>query len=706
MRSVFTLTIFLGSSLLFFVQPMAAKMILPSFGGSPAVWTTSMLFFQALLLLGYWLAHKVGGWGFRRATALLFAAGLIASVLVTRYHIAKSPTGIPILDVVAVLAMLVGAPFLVLSMCSPTIQGLFATTADSRANNPYFLYSAGNVGSFLALIAYPFIVEPRLTLRAQFQFFLAGLVALAALVLIVSAFVPRDLSIEKVVVKSKISGKQRLRWVALAAVPSSLMLGVTAFATTNVAPVPLFWVAPLGLYLLTFVVAFSRGNTIPSGFWARILPMAIAPLALVMILESSEPIGVILAIHGIAFIVAALMCHTRLSETKPAAESLTEFYFWLAVGGALGGFFNAVVAPLVFSTIAEYPIAVVAACLLRPQLSAKAWRLDLVAGLAVLVATAGAVTAARAYGMDPSPARTGLVIGIPIIICFLFSSRTLRFALAIGAVFLATRLAHVGTDDTILLADRSFFGVHRVLASNDNRFHSLTHGITVHGIQDLQHPSEPLAYYTRRGPVGEVFSRYRFSRVGLVGLGVGTCAAYGVPGESMTFFEIDPVVIRIAKNPRLFTFLQDCKATVNIVEGDARLKLQDRPDGEFELLVLDAFSSDAIPMHLLTLEAFRLYLQKTTDEGIIALHISNRVLDLEPVIARVAERLGITALALESAPNQREYDEGMRPSVWMVLVRKREDASQLVGWRPAEPLPTTPLWTDDYSNILSAYSTD
>lgn len=706
MRFLFIVTIFLGSGLLFLVQPMAAKMILPRFGGSPAVWTTSMLLFQALLLAGYWLAHRIGRFGFIKITAIALASSLALAFGVSRYRVADYATGFTVVDVLVVLSVLVGLPFLVLSMCSPTIQGLFASTRDERAANPYFLYAAGNVGSFLALVSYPFVVEPNLTLRQQFDLFKGGLLLLVVLFLLCSRFVspiPKNAARSG---NSVVTNSQRFTWLLLAAVPSSLMLGFTAFATTNVAPVPLFWVAPLAVYLLTFVIAFSENNPFPSSVWARILPLAVTPLAMIMILESSEPIGVMLAIHGIAFTVAALMCHTRLSETKPSAEKLTEFYLWLAIGGAVGGFFNAIVAPTVFATIAEYPIAVVAALVLRPASGDQSLRRDLLIGTAMLFATASIAFAARMLELPATPMRTALVIGAPVIVCFLFSNRVYRFAFAIGAVFLATHLTQVGTDDRILLADRSFFGVHRVLASEDNRFHLLTHGTTVHGIQDSNNPATPLAYYTAGGPVGEVFTRYEFGDVGLVGLGVGSCAAYGARGQNMTFFEIDPIVIDIAKNPMLFTFIRDSEADVEIVKGDARLTLDKREDGEFDLLVLDAFSSDAIPMHLLTREAFRLYLRKTAPNGIIALHISNRVLDLEPIVAKIAESLGITALALESAPNQRQYDAGMRPSIWMVIVRDPAHASKLIGWRPAESLPDTPLWTDDYSNILSAYSTD
>ena len=705
MRALFIATIFLGSSLLFLVQPMAAKIILPQFGGTPAVWTTSMLFFQLLLLAGYWIAHRAGQGGFRRVTGIVLSLVILATAML-RFGPWQSSTGFASVDVLMALMVLIGPAFLALAMCAPTIQGLFAQTRDERAVNPYFLYAASNLGSLIALLAYPFVIEPWLPLRAQMEVFRLGLLILSVLILLVSLSVPSQPKQTEALEKTAIPLNRKLLWMVMAAVPSSLMLGLTTFATTNVAPVPLFWVAPLAVYLLTFVVAFSRGTVIPSTFWARALPLLVAPLTLIMILESSEPIGVILGIHGAAFAVAALMCHTRLSETRPAAGNLTEFYLWLAIGGAVGGLFNAIFAPSLFATLAEYPIAIVAACLLRPNSGVDDWRKDLAIAALVFVFTLVVALTTRALGMEPTPLRTVLVIGTPIVVSYFLSRRPIRFALAIGGVFLATHLAQVGTDSKIVLADRSFFGVHRVLQSELGRFRLLAHGTTLHGIQDRLNPTRPLTYYTTNSPVGEIFANYEMANVGLVGLGVGSCAAYGRAGQKMTFFEIDPVVIEIAQNPKLFTFLQDSKADIELVEGDARLTLARRPNSEFDFLILDAFSSDAIPMHLLTKEAVQLYLGKLKPGGIIAIHISNRMLDLEPIVAKVALGFGVVPLALEAAPTEREFDDGMRPSIWMVIVRKRADADKLIGWRPAEPKQDTPLWTDDYSNILSAWSTD
>ncbi|MBC8066586.1 MAG: fused MFS/spermidine synthase, partial [Chlorobia bacterium] len=508
-----------------------------------------------------------------------------------------------------------------------------------------------------------------------------------------------------------ISSRQRLTWVLLAAVPSSLLLGVTNYMTTNLAPMPLLWIVPLTIYLITFIVAFARKQWVKSAVWARILPLVVTPLALVMILEATEPMMILAAMHLLAFTIAALMCHTRLVETRPSASKLTEFYVWLSVGGAIGGLFNALLAPTIFSTLAEYPIALIAACLIRPARVDKAprLRLDIAFALGMLVVVICLGFIVRELGMPPSQARTALVIGLPAILCFLMVDHPIRYGLMIGAVFLGSNLMQTSSAGTIAYTGRSFFGVHRVVYTSKGRFHELVHGNTLHGIQDTLNPGEPKTYYTRNGPVGQVFEAYpNLPHVALVGMGVGSCAAYGRPGQKLTYFEIDPVVDQIAKDPKHFTFLRDTKADLDVVLGDARLTLG-RQDGPYNLIALDAFSSDSIPIHLLTKEAVAMYLSKLTPDGFLAFHISNRYLQLEPILAKLAESLNMVAYSLVDAPTDEETRVGKRPSHWMVLARSKADVAKLVdqsAWQLSPPDPSTPIWTDDYSNILSAYDPD
>ena len=693
---------------------MVAKMILPRFGGSPAVWTASMLFFQVLLLLGYAYAHASVKWLGARRQALVHVSLLGLAAVLCRLALPKD-AGLEInaIEVLKTLGIMVGLPFLALSAGAPLIQRWFGSTSDPSAKDPYFLYSASNLGSMIALLAYPFLLEPRLALAAQAKFWTFGLYILVALMAGCALLLQRQpLAAEEALeAAAPIDGRRRLYWILLSAVPSSLLLGVTNYLTTNVAPMPLLWIVPLAVYLLTFIVAFARGQRLGSGIWARILPLVVAPLALVMILEATEPIALLGAMHLLAFTVVALMCHTRLVETRPAAGRLTEFYVWLSVGGAIGGLFNALVAPTIFSILAEYPIALVAASMLRPPREGLKTSLakDAAYGVAMLMITLGAAFAAQSAGMDPSQARTGLIIGIPAILCFIMADFPIRFGLMIGALFLGSNIMQTSSNGEIAYRGRSFFGVHRVIHREHGRFHELVHGNTIHGLQDMLNPSEPKTYYTRSGPIGTVFEAFpNLKNVAMVGLGVGSCAAYGKPGMKMTYFEIDPVVERIAKDSTQFTFLRDSKADISVVMGDARLTLQDARGG-FDLIVLDAFSSDSIPIHLLTQQAVEMYISKLSGKGMLAFHISNRYLDLEPILAKVAASLNLKAYAMQDAATDDEIANGKRPSIWMVFVRQASDADVLVkrsAWVESEVSPTTPLWTDDYSNILSAYDPD
>ncbi|MBN9500640.1 MAG: hypothetical protein BGO01_18525 [Armatimonadetes bacterium 55-13] len=733
MRTLYTITLFLSSALLFLVQPMVAKMILPRLGGSPAVWTASMLFFQALLLAGYAYAHwSTRALGLRRQPKihLLVLLGALAAIPLFLHTAHQLRTGEaagldsgnanPVFIALQVLAVLIGPLFFVVSAGAPLLQRWFSTTSDPHAKDPYFLYSASNVGSMLALLAYPFLLEPSFPLGTQALIWSVGygllvILMIACALVLPKAVTPRESQAELEQSEEAISKKSKLRWLILSAVPSSLLLGVTNYLTTNIAPMPLLWVVPLSLYLITFIVAFASKQYVKSGAWARVLPLIVTPLTLVMILEATDPIFILVAMHLAAFTVAALMCHTRLSETRPQASKLTEFYLWISLGGVLGGLFNALLAPIIFKTLAEYPVAILLACALRPAKAGivQSLKKDVMVAASLAVALFGLVFMALQANMPPSPARTGLLIGLPAVICFLMVERPIRYALSLGSVFFVAAMTSVNSPGKILLTDRSFFGVHRVLERAHGRYHELVHGTTTHGIQDTLNPGEPLTYYVRQSPIGQVFDSYtganRKENVALVGLGVGSCAAYGESGQHLTYFEIDPVVDQIAKDPQLFTYLRDCKAEVGVRLGDARLTLREEPNGKFGLIVLDAFSSDSIPIHLLTREAIQMYLTKLQPDGFLAFHISNRYLDLSPILAKIGESLGMTAYEDRFEPSQEELESGMRPSRWMVLARQREDIELLLAkhaWGQARSNPGTPLWTDDYSNILSAFNRD
>lgn len=728
MRILFTLTLFLSSALLFLIQPMVGKIILPAFGGSPAVWTTTMVFFQATLLAGYAYAHfSTSRLGVRRQALIhipLMCVALITLPFAT--HAADGATGerSPFLVVIGALAALVGVVFFVVSAGAPLLQRWFAATDDPAAKDPYFLYSASNLGSMLSLLAYPVLVEPRFKLSEQTRLWMYGYAALilcmiASAIALYTRGAVKQSSQEAEAPIEPVRPKQRAMWVLLAAVPSSLLLGVTAYLTSNITPVPLLWVVPLAIYLLTFTLAFARRTVLKSSALARVLPLIVTPLAIAVILESSAPIFLLALLHLIAFFVAAWMCHARLSESRPNAKHLTEFYLWISVGGVLGGLFNAAIAPLIFTTLLEYPLALVLACALRPprrpeDLSPRSW--DGYYPVIVGFLTIALTLIVRLAQVPAGPMRTMLAIGLPATLCFLAVDRPIRYALSMGAMFAAAFGMHTSADGTVLYTARSFFGVHRVLSrpnpAGDRQF-ALVHGTTTHGIQDREHPLEPLTYYTRSGPIGHVFAAFSGKEakkhIAFVGLGIGSVAAYGEPGETMTFFEIDPVVRAIATNPKFFTYIHDSKAKVDIVLGDARLTLAQQPDGRFGLIVLDAFSSDAIPIHLLTEEAFQLYLSKLAPHGIIAVHISNRYLELDSVIDALANALHLSARIDKDVKTQDEQDAGMLPSEWVVLARDKADLGGLntdVEFQALDPQFKTKVWTDDFSNIFSVFKRD
>jgi SAM-dependent methyltransferase len=728
-RILFTAAIFVGSCLLFLVQPMAARIVLPAFGGTPAVWSASMVFFQAALLLGYLYAHLTNRHlGPKRQAPVHLAVVVLAGLTLPfaiRVGSGAEGQGNPALALIGQLALLVGAAFFAVSAGSPALQRWFASTSDPAAKDPYFLYSASNVGSMAALLAYPFVVEPQLDLRDQSRLWFAGYVLMAILLAACAALVWRserrpDADQPSPPAPSEgfetITWRRRGFWIALSAVPSSLLLGVTNYITSNVAPMPLLWVIPLALYLATFIFAFASRRLVSTAILGRVMPLIVTPLAVAIVLRATEPLLLMLGLHLLAFFVCAWMCHARLSDARPRAEHLTEFYLWMSVGGVLGGIFNALLAPNLFNDYLEYPLALVGVGLLRPAIAKDGGslsKLDL--GYSVAVAgIAGAVAiVASNMKLDPGPLRTGLVIGLPAILAFLAVDRPLRYGLSLGGMFFVAYALQVTADGDVVKVVRSFFGVHRVVFKDGGRFHRLIHGTTLHGQQDMENPGVPLTYYHPTGPIGRIMRKVPLDRqreVALVGLGVGSLAAYGKPGQKMTYFEIDPDVEAIARDPRLFTFMRDSKANVNVILGDARLTLRQRPDESYGIIALDAFSSDAIPIHLLTREAFAMYLRKLRPGGLIAVHISNRYLDLAPVLAANAYDLGLQAWDLQDAVTSEEDQSGKQPSHWVMLARTEADAKSVLHrdfeWSKLERRPDFRTWTDDYSNVLAVYTNE
>lgn len=728
---LFAITLFLSSSLLFVVQPMIAKMVLPLLGGTPAVWNTCMVFFQGMLLAGYLYAHASTRWlRFQHQAVLhivLLAASFLAlPIVVATQHSEPPATGMPIGWLLRVLLVTVGIPFFLVSSSGPLLQRWFTRTDHPRARDPYFLSVAGNIGSIFALLAYPALLEPSLRLADQSSMWSSGYVALVLLTaacfyfayrqsIAHRALTPEPAPDATVGVKTEGPGwRQRLHWIALAFVPSSLLLGVTTFLTTDVAGVPLLWIVPLVIYLLTFVLVFARRTLVPHALMMRMLPLWVLPLAWLIAFDTNLPVAIQAPIHLLTFFLAAMVCHGELAQRRPDGRYLTEFYLSMSVGGVLGGLFNALVAPLMFTTVLEYPLALVLACALRPARSGGsetplARRLDF--ALPVIV---GAFALGMMFLLNVSQSKAPhtllLVFIVPAVLCFSFSARPLRFALTVGALMLAGG-TYAAAQEEVTHRGRSFFGVHRVFDLPERNLRYLIHGGIVHGIQHLDAGKrrEPSTYFHKTGPIGQVFAafqgRHDKSRVAVMGLGIGTLAAYSQAGQQWTFFEIDPAIADLASDRKQFTYLSDSPARTRIVLGDARIALTKEPAQAFDVLVIDVFSSDAIPVHLLTREALRLYLQKLDAGGVLAFNITNSYLNLTPLIADLAHDAGLVVLVQhDQLADAAAMSIGKATSRWAVMARSADALGPLARdarWHPMPARPTPMAWTDDFSNPLS-----
>jgi hypothetical protein len=917
---LFAVTLFVSASLLFMVQPMVGKMVLPLLGGSPAVWNACMVFFQALLLLGYLYAHWVTTkfrtrkqWAIHTAVLGAPIAVMAVAALLSGRHtpiaIAESfaPTGesssilYVLASVMALLTVAIGIPFFVSSTSAPLIQKWFAETGHPSARDPYFLYAASNAGSLIALLGYPLVIEPNLSVVGQTWLWAVGFVVLAGFVVVCGNAAANPVAVPpppaklpatkgkpgestagaeagagKGAAEPPPSGLRKAKWVVLAFVPSSLMLGVTFHMTTDIASIPLLWVGPLALYLVTFIIAFS--TILPP--WFRLVVGNLSPvmiLLLVFVIISGavgRQVGLELLLHLLAFFAAALMCHYELARDRPGTEYLTGYFLLMSLGGVLGGLFNALIAPLIFPQDYEYKIALVLACFLVPRLSASPKKDDpttplaprpfresavtfaITAAVFLIVGVVGYLTlglassvelwylvsllvawalvgvwAAVPQRLDPTRRIVGappstftrlaarsratdwaavldaalpftvgvafqllfwlsqveefqrgcqslantlkletstillvVVYAVPVMVCFFFVDRPIRFGLSV-AVILAMS-AYRDRDRDLVHSERSFFGILKVerqispqypfLLDENGRpvrdddgirkgagrieYLRLVHGTTLHGtqirrlennvfdyfqqllpptpspldaiaatgaIQKFNAPEEPLTYYHRTGPVGAMFRELRQRKggadakadVAMVGLGTGSVSCYALPGQKLTFYEIDPAVRNLVEPPTHFTYVDDAKkrgATIDFRMGDARLKLNEDVDARYTLLLVDAFSSDSIPVHLLTLEAVQLYFNRMPEDGILALHISNKFVKLEPVVARIAEDLGVAARVWN---DDGERGPGKTASSWVVLARKEEYLGGLARSQPEQ----VAQFIDDRAPLLEVY---
>jgi SAM-dependent methyltransferase len=708
---LFGTTAFVGAGLLFVVQPLIAKLILPSYGGSATVWSTSSLFFQVLLLMAYAYAHwstsRLGPAWQPKAHLVVLLLPLVALPLAIPSDAAPSADASPVLWLLRTLVLVIGLPFAVVATTGPLLQRWYSWGDHRRSEDPYFLFAASNLGSFGGLLAYPLLIEPHLTLASQRSWWSGGFFVFVALTATCALSVRRSSRPAREQVGAGLTARpgraQVLRWTALAFLPSSLMLGVTSHISTDVAAIPLLWVVPLAIYLATFVLAFARTSRVPP---KRVTQVAVATAFAVAVTSlQAGSLGISLAI-GLNLVMLALVAyaaHARLAAERPSTEHLTGYYMVVATGGALGGLLNGLVAPVVFDRVLEYSLALMLVPLLllglrggpgsertRPVVTKRVRA----AGVSIGYLLVPLVLALTLWS-DAPWVRTALLTCLAIAVGWGLAHLPKVMILALVLFFI---VGQIGGNGEVLERSRTFFGSYTVYEQDG--MHRLIHGTTLHGTQflDASRRRTPTTYYSASGPLGDVFTPEQ-QNVAVVGLGTGTVAAYGRQGQTMTFFEIDPEIVRMARDPRLFSYLADSAATIETVVADGRLGIAKAEPGSFDMVVLDAFSSDSIPVHLLTEEAISSYVDRLAPGGLLLVHISNRVFDLEPVLAGAAERLGLAAVTRFGGD---DGVDGATPSEWVALGRDASDVARLAalpGWRELGPRQVR--WTDDYSSILT-----
>ncbi len=770
---LYAATLFLSAFVLFSVQPMFTKMLLPRVGGSPAVWNTAVVFFQAALQLGYLYAHLSTKFlGLKKQTILHAVVLLVAAISLPIGIEAGSypPNGeSPIPWLLGVLTLSVGLPFFAVSATAPLLQKWFSHTDDAWAGDPYFLYGASNIGSLLALLAYPVFIERELGLRDQ-GYAWAGAYALLVLAIGTCGVVlwkryrdqpAQEVGGEETSLVSDITPGLRLRWLLLSLTPSALLMGTTLHIGTDIAAAPFLWVLPLSLYLLTFVFVFARRPLLRQSW---MLPVQVVVVSVVAAFFSTSEIYVLLVLHLAGLFVTAMVCHGELARLRPRASHLTEFYFWMSLGGVMGGFLAAIVAPVIFNGVYEYPIALLIALLLRPMPAVASDRLYRWLGKIPALNRVGA----SVLESFPVIARNrlhlwALDLALPAVLWFLLSEnhmsrainsvvtsfgeefgtltaknvtsaiftllllaflillgrRPLRFALGIGVTLSVLTPAVLGLDigkgSDRLERVRTFFGVYTVYRNSvglsGTEFHYITHGNTIHGVEYMDLPMLPVSYYTQQGPVGRFFQTfsaapypYPARRISVLGLGIGGFACYMRPDQQLTYFEIDPEVERLARTPEYFKYMELCGKNLTTKIGDGRLEMLAEKDASFDVIVLDAFSGDGIPVHLLTREAIQIYLKKLAPHGKILVHITNTFVDLLPVVSRLALDANLAALHVEYQPYPATFFA--LPTNWVVMARDPADIAALTEgdapWMPTQPDKKARVWSDDYSDVFAA----
>jgi len=725
---VFTAAIFLSAALLFAVQPMFTKLVLPRLGGAPGVWSVAMVFFQATLLAGYGYAHLLTRYAPGRRSVIIHIVLMAAACFWLPLSIAttwgRPPEFGEAFWLLGLFAVSIGPPFFALAANAPLLQAWFARTDHPSAYDPYFLYAASNVGSFLALLSYPMLIEPFISLGAQRYLWAGGFVILILLIAGSGYLLWQSPEREPTAAAPSDSKQsedaapptwgQVLRWIFLAAVPSGLLVAVTAHISTDVAAVPLLWVIPLALYLLTFVIVFSRQPIIPHWLVVELQPVFVLALVAVIVYEPIRLIIGLMAVHIGVFFVLTLMCHGELAEKRPPARYLTSFYMWMSFGGMVGGISAGLAAPYAFNWIAEYPILIILAVLCRPGLTWPKTTVQQAIVFGSIVLAVVGLFLFRQFEQSIDLQSYNIMLGVLLIMTVLFWRMPVPFAAIIATVLFAH---HMVIEGNTTLTVRSFFGVMKVNDTSSG-FRTLSHGTTLHGGQRIRDRKgnlitgrpEPTMYYYDGSAIAQGMDAVRAVKGGpinyaVIGLGTGSLICRSQPGDTSHYYEIDARMVWLARDSGLFTFLKECGQGNQIVMGDARLTLADAKDGSYDLIVVDAFTSDAIPIHLLTKEAMEIYKRKLTPKGIVLIHISNRHLELASVVTGIAAANGMVTRVSESG-DVKESDEDYK-FLGTVTASARLDSdfgplAKSPYWELQQPNPRQRPWTDDYSNIVGA----
>lgn len=709
------ISIVLGSFLLFVIQPLAAKALLPYFGGVPSVWNVCMMFFQGMLLLGYTYVYFLSRVPRQTLQYWIHFAVALASLImlpIAWHGVDMAGNMAPALHVLLILLAMLGLPLFVVTATAPLAQAWFSRTKHPHAKDPYFLYASSNIGSLIALFGFPVLLEPWLGLQ---QLFLGWSILYGVFLCALSITVFVNLgSLKGKIKKTNISTKtitwqQRGYWVVLSFAPSSLLLAVTQYITTDVASVPLLWIFPLAIYLVAFIIAFSRKPLISHEWIVREQGIFLVfPLLAILAMSNAIPAAQIVACHLVGFFALTLVCVGELVARRPDKSHLEEFYVWMALGGVLGGFFNSIIAPVIFNSIYEYYIAIVLCLLLRPWQQKATEKASLLHGAIV----PSAVILLLAFSLAIKPLALNLVgdkdlltllsMAVIVAIVIIYARRPIILASSVAILF-AFVLTHTSMNaGRLIWQGRSFFGVTRVYSHDDLKLHTLVNGNTLHGMEILGDPgndNKNITYYSSAKLVGQLYQQNIKRHIGVVGLGAGTTSCLFNKGDEVSFFEIDPNVVNLAENENYFTYLKRCPPKGGILIGDGRLLIQEKTDHYFDILVIDAFSSDAIPVHLITQEAVKTYLTKLKQDGVIAFHISNRHLNLMYVLSAIKDNLGAYGAEYYEA----SHHGNILPSNWVVLSRDKsfiERLALLPHWQELKKVNKSFVWTDDFSNIL------